>query len=489
MVTSKYQQDIYNALLTTTSNLVVKSTAGSGKTTTLVGCCKQIPYGKRVLFAAFNKHTVNELKLRLPPDVTCQTLHSIGLKAISANYQSITVNDNKQIDYIMPLFEREKSHKTKWSKIYEADKLLKLVRATMTQLEKEKVEELAVAHNLYPDEDILESVVLAGRSLRDYNEQAEEFLKVDFLDMVAVPALDSRMRLPQFDFVLLDESQDFSKLDQVLLERLVKKPRGRLIAVGDDRQAIYSFRGADVNSFQYFIDRPNTLKLPLTISYRCGKQIVAHAAQVYPEIESWSESKEGIVRKGDLSEVRDGDLVLCRNVRPLVHAFFDLVEKYHKKCTIVGKEIEKGLLNVLAGLDSESDVVELTNHITNLKSVLTDKLARKGHSNPTAHVKYEALCEQTGVVERVASNYATIGQVEEKIRSIFQDESVANIRLMTIHKSKGLESNRVFLIECFEKQKLIPNKHAVTADQLTQEKNLLFVAYTRAKDELVKVEL
>ena len=53
--------------------------------------------------------------------------------------------------------------------------------------------------------------------------------------------------------------------------------------------------------------------------------------------------------------------------------------------------------------------------------------------------------------------------------------------MMTIHKSKGLENDRVFLCRL----DLIPSKFAVTQSQLDQERNLLYVGITRAKRELV----
>jgi DNA helicase-2/ATP-dependent DNA helicase PcrA len=56
--------------------------------------------------------------------------------------------------------------------------------------------------------------------------------------------------------------------------------------------------------------------------------------------------------------------------------------------------------------------------------------------------------------------------------------------MMSIHKSKGLEADNVFFIEKFEGEKLIPSKYATDEDSKIQEKNLLFVAYTRAKKKL-----
>lgn len=60
------------------------------------------------------------------------------------------------------------------------------------------------------------------------------------------------------------------------------KPRGRFMIVGDFSQAIYSFQGASVDNFSYFQNLPNTVTLPLSVTYRCAKNIVKEAQKVFP---------------------------------------------------------------------------------------------------------------------------------------------------------------------------------------------------------------
>ena len=70
--------------------------------------------------------------------------------------------------------------------------------------------------------------------------------------------------------------------------------------------------------------------------------------------------------------------------------------------------------------------------------------------------------------------------LKENIRQIFREQG-EGICLSTIHKSKGLENDNVFIL-CPE---LIPNRFAVQEWQLKQEDNLLYVAITRAKKKLI----
>lgn len=486
---SKYQLDFFNVITTQQVNIVLSATAGSGKTKSIVEACKYIPYGKRALFCAFNKHSVTDLKTKLPATVDCSTLHSIGLKSLFNHYppDSVKIKKEKQLDFIMPFFEQEKKVKEKWSKTFETDHLLSLIRATMTPLSEENVVLMAENYNLYPENQIIRAAITACVKLREYNNDGDRYsMVVDFQDMIELCVRNKEIKMPQYDFVFVDECQDCSALDQLFIERLIKRPRGRLIAVGDRRQAIYGFRGADVNSFDYFERRENTIKLPLSISYRCGKSIVSNAKKVYEEIEEWSENEEGIVRQGKLEEVQDGDMVLSRNLRPLVTAFFMLLEQ-GKKGTILGKELEKGLLKVLSGIDNENTINELQIYLDQLLKSKLEQL--KNYTNPVKHPKYTVLEEKVRVVQIIAEKCENVGEVENMIERIFHDDSIAPIKLMTIHKSKGMESDTVFVIERFEGKNLIPNQHAVTKDQLVQEQNLKFVSYTRAKKQLVLVEL
>ncbi len=498
MQQSKYQRNITGTIQTSRSNIVVRSTAGSGKTTTIVLGCNYIGYGKRALFAAFNKHSVEDLKGKLPPGVDCSTLHSLGAKAIYGTYEQVKMNPDKQIGWIEPVFAREKENKKKWPKIYECDKLLSLVRATMTDFDREEIKKLAAKHNLFPDEEIVSATITAGLKMRRWTEDNTRNLIIDFQDMIELPVRMRSIRVPQYDFVFLDEAQDCSRLDQLFVERLLKPVKGRLIAVGDDRQAIYSFRGADINSFEYFKGRPNTVELPLTISYRCGKRIVENARTIYQEIEPWEDAIEGEVLKLGITEsivekVEAGDIILCRNLRPLVDVFLRLIGN-EKRATIIGKELEKDISALVNKLDNETTIPEMLQELEEQKLKLMEKLKLKGVIKPENHPKVSLFEEKAGILALLGEKCSDVGELLMLIDTIFSDEkeerdNSKKIRLMTIHKSKGLEADNVFVIERYDGKKLIPSQYAVTADQLKQEENLKFVAYTRAKKKLTLCEL
>lgn len=72
----------------------------------------------------------------------------------------------------------------------------------------------------------------------------------------------------------------------------------------------------------------------------------------------------------------------------------------------------------------------------------------------------------------------------DKIHEIFHEDK-KSVKLLSVHRSKGMECDRVFFIERYNGEKLCPSKWAIQDWEKLQERNLLFVAYTRFKKEFV----
>ena len=99
---SHYQSAVYSEITNGKSNAVVDAVAGSGKSTTIVEALKLIPLTLRVLFLAFNKAIVEELKLKIGnmQNVEISTLHSLGFSAIRNTFRNVKVDSNKYFTYI-----------------------------------------------------------------------------------------------------------------------------------------------------------------------------------------------------------------------------------------------------------------------------------------------------------------------------------------------------------------------------------------------------
>ncbi len=83
----------------------------------------------------------------------------------------------------------------------------------------------------------------------------------------------------RFRYILIDEFQDINDVQYQII-KLLSANYENLFVVGDDDQAIYSFRGADPSYMHRFLeDYPKSRQVNLNINYRCGDRILALAAR------------------------------------------------------------------------------------------------------------------------------------------------------------------------------------------------------------------
>lgn len=477
MKASKYQRVIYKVFQLTKKDINISAVAGSGKTTVLLELLNYIPQKSTSLFLAFNKSIVNELKERNHrEDVNIMTIHSCGWRSIMKKYGSkIKMNPDKAVQKTAKalIFYNIPDNKKGYF-FYVVPKILDLMRSNLCQATKEEIIKLTNHYDINLEEENIKIVLKAWELLmKDVNQ-------FDFADMIYLPVVDSSIRFQKYDHVFCDESQDFSLCQHQFIKNCLSR-KGRLITVGDERQAIYGFAGADSESYNKLSNiNGKAIKLPLSISYRCAKNIVKEAQKIVPNISYGPNAKEGVVKWGSLTEIQQGDWILCRNLKPLIQTYIWLM-KNKIKSKVRGKEIGEGILalinktkaNTIAGLNAMLKI-EMSN--------LFKKLESKGFKKPELHPKVELLEQKIEVIEFLCDEVQNIKELKVLIEGIFSDE-VKGIILSTIHKSKGLENDRIFFL-CPE---LIPSKFTTQDWQYEQEENLKYVAITRAKEELIYV--
>ena len=81
----------------------------------------------------------------------------------------------------------------------------------------------------------------------------------------------------------MDECQDLNRC-QIELSRQLAGKKGRLLYLGDPRQAIFGFAGAKCHSYQLVKARSNCVELPLSICYRCPKSHIALVKEIFPDM-------------------------------------------------------------------------------------------------------------------------------------------------------------------------------------------------------------
>ncbi len=480
LLPNKYQEAIYNTVTGSNKNIVVRATAGSGKTTTLVGCSKILPSTDKNLFLAFNKSIVAELKGRLPAEVECSTIHGKGVSSLYSYYGACKLDDLKSLTFSEKYIKGIQGfdNKEKFVIQLRIDELLKFTRMSLVEdYSMENMFLISDHFGLSTDSLVVELAIKTFKDMDAYNKKkhSKAFL-MDFTDMVYIPATNENVKVKKYDNVMVDECQDLNKSDIKLIERL--SSGNRTIFVGDPNQMIYLFAGADSNAYDSLTKRPNTVELPLSVSYRCSKRIVEAAQKIVPEMEALPTAPDGLCRTGMDTEILNGDMVLCRNTAPLIGLCFDLLKR-GIKANVVGKEFEKSLKS-FCQKNSNFTLEKLLDKAYDELLKTEDELRKRGVVNVNKNPRFEKISERNVVLDILSKNSQNTRELVSNVESIFC-ETKDSTKLMTIHRSKGLESKRVF----FYKPGLLPSKFASTTEELRQEKNLEFVAITRAKEELI----
>lgn len=479
MIFSDKQEAVFKEVKEGKFHINIQATAGSGKTTTILNALNFVPVTKRTIFLSFSNGIVNELKSRVPGHIKASTLHSLGMGIITSNFK-VKVEGSKYFDLAIQEFPegvRKKKETRKECAIIQ--EICSFARMTLTPFKKRELEELCAYYNIDFDGDF--KLIDKSIKLLKKNTKSDNLTVIDFSDMIYFPAVYPELIKYQYDCIFLDEAQDTNKAQLTFVENILHK-KGRLIAVGDKNQVIYGFSGSDIKSFERIKERTNTTSLPLTVTYRCSKEVVKLAQSIYPlDIQHHPDAIDGFVGNGEINDIQQGDMVICRNTRPLVSVFFKLLEA-NKKSYIVGKDLEKGIISLTeSAVKYASNKDEVNKALEKKLEVLLAELLKKEVFDPMSHPTYLNILEKCNIIRFILNKVNKIDDLIPKIHDLFR-EVKDGIQLLTIHRSKGLESKRVFFVRSLNGRVLCPSSYARKDWELIQENNLLFVCYTRAKE-------
>jgi hypothetical protein len=302
-----------------------------------------------------------------------------------------------------------------------------------------------------------------------------------------LPSLTKNKKIKVNEFgIIAHNCQDISTCQRELMLKAIKPNGGRFIGVGDSAQSIYAFAGADEESFEALKNLPNTVSLPLSISYRCPKAIVDYVRPLNKQIE-YREGNTGgeIIHSMSHMDIKDGDMILCRQTFPLVSLCIKYLSQ-GKKSYIIGSDIGKSLIKMIQNAKRPGVEYTMRNVLKVLYSDLQQNTQKLMDSNGLS--REEALNEEYIVtiqenilaIEALSRGIENPDIVKKKIKDIFADDQTDGICLSTVHKSKGLENERVFILH----PELIPSKRAELDWEVKQERNIEYVAYTRASQTL-----
>lgn len=507
------QQDrIFSFFTASEDHLVVRARAGTGKTTTIVEAVKRwlvANPGQTTIVCAFNKRIAEELIKKFgllfgiatnlsPRDreaaiatkgVVVKTLHAVGFACCRIYRERLVIEDPKKVAITRKdaLAQRVCGKSAPDAILRLVAKLLTLGRETAPHATKPgDLIALAIAQECEPDEQFsrmgfgVEYVAAKAVEAMEIASNVQSGDTIDYSDMIFLPCRNGWL-MKQWDLGVVDEAQDMTGAQLKIALGCCK----RMVIVGDDCQAIYGFRGADSDSLDRLKAELAAGELGLTTTYRCGRAIVELARTWVPDFEAGESNPEGTISElhtAKLTEAaKPGDFILSRTNAPLVSTAMALL-RAGKRTRVAGKDIGRGLVAILRKLKART-VPEMLAKIENwAEREIHRQTARLSASvngrREAIKSKIDAITDQAEMLSALADGAKNVDEVLARAEALFSDDGLGEAGTITcssVHRAKGLEAERVFILR------------ETLRDTTQEERNIMYVAVTRAKNELVWV--
>ncbi len=466
MTFSPEQLAIFAWFKSGSGNLIVKARAGTGKTTTIKAAFEHAPE-PRILYAVFNARNQKEAEQKITDErVDVKTLHSVGFAVIKSVWSDVVtgLEHSRQVEE-----DRAVAAGAPFDRPETIAAITKLVGFAKNTYINPSVDDL---RKISEEQDIECDVNIALRAIQA-SKIKDAAGRISFNDMVWLPVANNWVR-PKYNLVCIDEAQDMN-LPQLTMAK--QSSNGRVVVVGDDRQAIYGFRGAVQNGMGMMKMTLRAQELGLTTTYRCPRSVVTLAAEIVPDYKCAPEAIDGEVLSVSefvmLGKLKEGDAILSRLNAPLMPLALSLLRK-NIPARIEGRDIGKQLVGMVRSMRARS----VPNFIEKVEAWRTKQCERLMKAK-NAEKKIEQCGDIASTLIALAEGSKSVADIESRITSLFQDtesNSKPAVVLSTVHKAKGLEWQRVFLLsETFRQSKG------------GEEANIYYVALTRAQKSLYLV--
>lgn len=496
IVPSAFQEAIYHEYGHGSSNLFVNAGPGSAKTTTSVNATIYIPKGRSIGFFCFNKEIANVLKGKVTGGAVASTIHAHGYGALAkyARMHGIrfgSPDDWKYVNIAKQALESAGIEKKLIQKMsFELKKLTELALNTRTEYGQmappSAIEAMADKYNISTSDTILYSLV--GPCVKAGIELWLKSGSYSFVDMVTLPVILD-MEVKKYDEIIVDEGQDLND-SQLTLMFYSLSTGGRISMVADPFQSIMGFTGAMPDATDEYLRRSKAKTLPLSVCYRCPPNILSIPKHVCPTLTAFK-TENGIIaaisQEDSFKMLRKGDFVLCRLCAPLVKQCLGLISR-GISALIKGQDIGRDLIEFCEKAEQHRD--EMDTAWSGFPNALRAESARI-LEKMTKERREVKMANMEDKVEALVSLYdffsvTDINQFTAKIAALFVDKTFsATIVLCTVHKSKGLEAERIFILDGDEGRDYWPlRRKGQAAWELDQERNLIYVGSSRPKAEI-----
>lgn len=488
---SPYQESIFTEIKKGTSNLIINASAGASKTSTIVNSLQFIPDKKKVLYIAFNKDIVETINSLVDRD-NCKiaTFHSLGRSILIENK---VINEHTAIDefkysnrikdYISTL-GKKMPKKQYNSYLKNVKDLVNYSRYYLSLSEKEIGKTAALYGIAIIDDEIkvCRDILLWGKENAD---------TIDYTDMIwYITVKNLTTRQFRYDWIFVDEIQDMSVMQQSIISKCMK--RGcRFVGVGDEEQAINVWCGSSLQSIEMLKQKSNTKELQLPISYRCPKTIVNLASKYSNRIKAFDSAIEGSINY-DVSKYAPigGDMVLCRCTAPLIDLHIEYLQRNKPSYIRGANKIKERFIQLCSSSNAkliDRNCITSNGFFSELYSNLFKLIECVIHNfnlteeEAIKHSSVMQLYDDINGLMALSEGLLTLDELVNKINDVLTcNEEQDAIQLSTIHKAKGLEADNVYILM----PSLLPSKLATKDWEIKTEKNLAYVAVTRAKRTL-----
>lgn len=311
----------------------------------------------------------------------------------------------------------------------------------------------------------------------------------------------------RFQYNFVDEYQDIDE-NQYKLIRLLVPENGNIFVIGDPNQAIYGFRGGDAKFFNNFTeDYPSTQIINLKNNYRSTNCIVDASNQMinsFNIISMYDKPHEKITIHTAPSDKAEAEFV-ASTIENLIggHSFFSLDSQRSEgqesnysfsDFAILYRTSSQLPLIIEAVKRTGMPFVNLSNDLLCEKKAVRSFLNNLKDDKTVSEqfeASYDKLAEETdeyilNYLQNLAKIHNNKNEFIHEVSFLTEadtlDKRSDRITLMTLHSAKGLEFKCVFIVGL--ENDILPLYRAKEPQEIEEERRLLYVGMTRAKERL-----
>ncbi len=462
-----------NAVQDKSNQLLIVAGPGSGKTTVLTNRLAYLINNNKVnsencLAITFTKKASEELALRLEKilqkdakNINIHTFHSLCFSILKENYTKIGLNK----DFCV-----------------------------MSDKEKELSKNTALIENAIGFDDLINLTL----KLFKENKETLDFYK------------------EKFKYISIDEYQDIDK-NQYDLIRFLAPENAHIFAIGDPNQAIYGFRGGDSKFFNNFKqDYKNAKIINLKNNYRSTNTIVDASNQMinsFNIISKFDKPHEKITIHKAPTDRAEAEFVVS-TIENLIggHSFFSIDSKrsdgnennysfgdfailYRTQTQLpaIKEALDRSAMpySALSNklLCERKEIIKLIEFLDDKNEISPQLEKIINYSKEDEKIKNFKEKIENNILKYLLNISYIHNQKSEFLREISLikeidtlDNRADRISVMTLHASKGLEFKCVFIVGL--EDEILPLYRAKTNEEKEEERRLLYVGMTRAKEQL-----